>query len=92
MATQHLNLLRRACTAGRLLGIAGLLCAAAIMLSVFNQPAALSGWAAGAVFGVILLAFLADRLLTSVLDRVDRFEHAQLESRVSADQHLRDAA
>ncbi|HLO39523.1 MAG TPA: hypothetical protein VK176_00760 [Phycisphaerales bacterium] len=86
--------LRRAATAGRLLACSALLIAAAIMLRVGREPSILGTGAAITLLLTVFLAFLADRFLTSVLDRVDRFDVHQPAATVPQDSpaDLKDAA
>jgi hypothetical protein len=86
--------LRRAATAGRLLACGGLLIAAAIMLRVGREPSALGTGTAITIMLTIFVAFLADRFLTSVLDRLDRFDvHSSTQVTVEpASSEMKDAA
>ncbi len=65
---------REICTIGRVSAVIGMAIACGAMIRVFDHPARLGGWAALLTLGVILLAFIADRFLCSVMDRLDRFE------------------
>ncbi|MBX3392899.1 MAG: hypothetical protein KF787_09665 [Phycisphaeraceae bacterium] len=64
---------RRACTIGRLVAVAGLILGAVVMTSAASDPASLGAWTAAGVFATICLSFMLDRFLSSTLDRVDRF-------------------
>ncbi len=93
MEWRSVTVVRRACTAGRLIACAGLITAAAIMLRVISNPAALGPWAAALLLVTVFIAFLADRFLASVMDHVDRFEAAGIRSESSArPSELREAA
>lgn len=85
--------IRRVCTAGRLLASGGLVISAAIMLRVGGDPSTLSTGVAIALLATIFLAFLADRFLASILDRVDRYDARAASPAPLADRaDLRDAA
>ncbi|MCC6425365.1 MAG: hypothetical protein IT435_00960 [Phycisphaerales bacterium] len=93
MASTPTRAIRTVCTVGRLLAVVGLLLAAATMARAIADPARMSTLTAGAVLGVIFLAFLADRFLGSVMDRIDRFNPGSATGQPTADAtELRDAA